>query len=397
MTVKKLIHTLHLWLGLTSGLVVFIISITGCLYAFQEEIGNATEPFRFVEARQVAMLPPSKLKDIARQALPGKHIHAVLYGDAGKAAQAIFYQFDPEYYYLVYLNPYTGEVLRVKDMERDFFHLVLDGHFYLWLPPAIGKPVVATTTLIFVLMLISGIVLWWPKNKTAAKQRFWFKWKEGMQWKRKNYDLHNVLGFYSSWVVIILALTGLIWGFEWFNNSVYRLAGGTKSTLFQEAISARKPALALTNQAPAIDRIWQRMRAENPTAKTLEVHVPDTDSSAISVNINTEAGTYWKTDYRYFDQYTLKELTVGHVYGRFNDAQFADKLIRMNYDIHVGAIGGLAGKILACCVSLIAASLPVTGFLIWRGRRRKKRSPPKLKRSQTSTIAISDAALTSRA
>ncbi len=371
MTVKKIIHAAHLWLGLASGLVVFIISITGCLYAFQEEIQNVTQPFRYVESRQAPLLPPSTLQAIATAQLPGKHLHAVLYGGPTKAAQAIFFQFDPAYYYLVYLNPYSGKVLEVKDMDRDVFRIVLNGHFYLWLPPAIGQPLVATTTLIFVFMLISGIILWWPRNKAAARQRFWVRWKEGVRWKRKNYDLHTVLGFYSSWVVIVLALTGLVWGFQWFSKSVYWLAGGSKSTVFQEAVSNATQKPLVKAQTPAIDRIWHRMLAENPTAKTIEVHIPETNTASIAVNINSEEGTFWKIDYRYFDQYSLRELPVGHIYGRIEEAKFADKLLRMNYDIHVGAIWGLPGKILAFCISLMAASLPITGFLIWWGRRKK--------------------------
>ena len=65
-------------------------------------------------------------------------------------------------------------------------------------------------------------------------------------------------------------------------------------------------------------------------------------------------------------------MPVEHIYGRLKDAGLADKLLRMNYDIHVGAIGGLAGKILAFCISLVIATLPVTGFYIWYGRRWKK-------------------------
>ncbi|WP_428661357.1 PepSY-associated TM helix domain-containing protein [Runella sp.] len=378
MKFKKIIGLLHLWLGLTSGLVVLIVSITGCLYAFQEEILDATEDFRYVKPRASAVLPPSVLKTIAVKQLPGKHIHAVMYSEEGRAAQAIFFHFDPSYYYTVYLDPYTGEVLKVKDMDADFFRIVLQGHFYLWLPAEIGQPVVASFTLIFVFMLFSGIVLWWPKNKAAAKQRVWFRWKQGMQWKRKNYDLHNILGFYASFFILILAGTGLVWGFQWFANSVYWKFGGEKSLLFEETYSkAVQPAFA-TSQVPAIDRIWYQMQREHPNAKTLEVHVPESDSSTLAVNINEEVGTFWKIDYRYFDQYTLKELSVNHIYGRIQEAKLADKIIRMNYDIHVGAIGGLPGKVLAFLVSLVAASLPITGFYIWWGRRgygRRKKQP----------------------
>ncbi len=89
-------------------------------------------------------------------------------------------------------------------MSRDFFRVVIDGHFYLWLPPKVGQPIVASATLIFVVLLITGVILWWPKNKAARKQRF--KVKFNAKWRRTNYDLHNVLGFYMSWVIIFIAL-----------------------------------------------------------------------------------------------------------------------------------------------------------------------------------------------
>ncbi len=102
------------------------------------------------------------------------------------------------------------------------------------------------------------------------------------------------------------------------------------------------------------------------------MHPPETDSSSIAANANLDEGTYWKTDYRYFDQYTLKEKKVAHIFGKLEDAKTADKLMRMNYDIHTGAILGLPGKIFAFLISLLIASLPVTGFMIWYGRRNKK-------------------------
>jgi uncharacterized iron-regulated membrane protein len=116
------------------------------------------------------------------------------------------------------------------------------------------------------------------------------------------------------------------------------------------------------------------MRAENPTAKVLEVHIPATHLSPIEVSINPDDETYWQTDYRYFDQYSLKELSVQHIYGRSAEASVADNMLRMNYDIHTGAVIGLPGKILAFCASLIVASLPITGFYIWWGRKQKQKT-----------------------
>lgn len=364
---KKFIGKLHLWLGLATGLVVFIVSITGCLYAFQEEIQNATQAYRFVLPENKAVLPPSVLEKIAQQALPHKHLHSIEYGNTNEATKAVFYHFQPSYYYLVYLNPYSGKVLKIKNMDSDFFRIVLNGHYYLWLPPQIGHPLVASATLGFLILLLSGLVLWWPKNQAAAKQRFSIKWNAS--WKRRNYDLHNVLGFYATWIVLVIAITGLVWGFEWFAKSLYWSIGGQKSLRYEAPLSSKATA-NLTE--PAIDQLWKKIQSEYPKGSSIDVHPAETDSSSILIEINPEKGTYWQRDYRYFDQYTLQEKTVKHIYGRITQASLSDKLFRMNYDIHVGAIFGLAGKILAFFISLIAASLPITGFLIWWGRKRKQ-------------------------
>lgn len=387
MTAKKIIGRLHLWLGMASGLLVFIIAVTGCIYAFQEEIQDLTQPYRFVEEQAAPFLPPSELQEKAEQALPGKLVHAVLYDEPGRAAQVIFFNYEPYYHYLVYMNPYTGELLQTHDVEHSFFGQVLRGHFYLWLPDEIGQPVAATATLIFVVMLISGLVLWWPKNKQGRKQRFSIKWDA--RWRRKNYDLHNVLGFYVSAIALILALTGLVWGFEWFANAYYGLVSGGKEYAQYEEPPSDMAQQGSLHEMPVLDQLWYKVQAEHPNAAIVEVHPPVSPETSILVTVNEEAGTYWQIDYRYFDQYSLEELSVDHMWNRFHEATAADKLLRMNYDIHTGAIFGLPGKILAFLASLLCASLPVTGFMVWWGRRKKeKRGKSKAVKEEKRELAV---------
>ncbi|MBK9509289.1 MAG: PepSY domain-containing protein [Cytophagaceae bacterium] len=369
MTFKKIIGKIHLWLGLSTGLVVFVVSITGCLYAFQKEIQDALQPFRFSKVENREMLPPSTFEKIARKQLPDAHLHAINYPGKGRSVEAIFYGLNPEHYFIIYHNPYTAEVIHVQNMEETFFHWVLDGHYYLWLPPKIGQPITSYATLIFVFMIFTGLVLWWPKNKAAAKQRCWFRWKNTTQWKRKNYDLHNILGFYSSILLLIISITGIFFGIQWFTYLIYKGTGGEKELLFTEPVSQKIKSIGF--KRPVTDLVWEKMKTEHPEAISLEVHAIESDSSAIGANVNTRQDMYWSIDYRYFDQYTLKEIKVNHVYGRLKDANTADKLIRMTYDIHTGGILGFSGKVLAFLLSLVAASLPVTGFMVWWGRRRK--------------------------
>ncbi len=366
---KKFIRKIHLWLGLSSGLIVCFLGITGCILAFELEIRSMTEQYRNVSIEKKSYLPPSVLSEKARPHMLSQSVLGIEYPGAGKAAVAAYYDLQ-ENYELVFLNPYTGEVLKHKDMTKDFFRIILDGHFYLWLPHHIGQPIVASATLIFVILMITGLILWWPRKKGVVKQRFTIKWNA--RWRRKNYDLHNVLGFYMSWIAIFLALTGLVFGFQWFARSVYFVtSGGEPMVEHAHPLSDTTKPVMIANMA---DHLWNDYRTQVKSNESMGVYFAHLPTDPLEVVINHRPGTYYNSDFFHFDQYTGNLLEApGSYNGRFADASLADKIVRMNYDMHVGAILGLPGKLLAFFASLIAASLPITGFLIWWGRKKKAR------------------------
>ena len=380
-TFKYWIGRLHLWLGLISGIFVLFLGITGCILAFQREIEDAVQTYRFTAIQNKPLLPPTQLKAIADKALPNKKAHSVTY-QPGKTTQVVYYHDALLYYYIVFVDQYTGKVLKVKNMDDDFFRIVIMGHYYLWLPPEIGQPILTTATMMFVFLLLSGLVLWWPRSKAARKQRFTVKLKS--KWRRLNYDLHNVLGFYITFIAIFIGLTGMVMGFQWFAKTVYWTSSGGKSlNLFEETYSDTTSLAKLQLNAAAADQLWARFLKDDPTFKgSIDVHIPEDEKGAVEIAKNPDPTTYWKADYRYFDQHTLKEIEVNHVFGKFANASTADKIIRMNYDIHIGAIAGLPGKILAFIASLIAASMPVTGVIIWIGRKKKKANKPEQLKEQ---------------
>lgn len=159
---------------------------------------------------------------------------------------------------------------------------------------------------------------------------------------------------------------------------------------FPYSLQTRKDGWTL-KEMPVIDQVWYKMLAEHPDAAIMEVHPPVSPASSILATINPDPETYWKIDYRYFNQYSLQELPVDHILGRYQEATAADKLLRMNYDIHTGAIMGLPGKILAFFTSLLCASLPVTGFMIWWGRRNKE--PKKHKKPKLNSKNVAESVL----
>ncbi|GAB3013979.1 PepSY-associated TM helix domain-containing protein [Niabella terrae] len=371
MTVKKAIGKIHLWLGLASGIIVFWLGITGCILAFEQEISRATQPFRFVQPEQKSYLAPTVLKDSIDPYLKGKETISLEYLAPDQAALAYYY--DDSVYYQIFVNPYTGRVQKVKDMNRDFFRIMLMGHYELWLGEP-GRKIISSATLIFLILMISGLILWWPRNKAAARQRFRFKWKPTTRWKRKNYDLHNVLGFYMMWIAVFLAITGLVMGFEWFSNTVYFVSSAGKTMPPHEHPVSDSTLANPSVKYPMVDKVWSELMQQKKPDNKVGIVFPHGPSEALEGFVNHHLGSYYNADFYHYDQYTGQELPATGVYaGTFSDASVADKIMRMNYDIHVGAIWGLPGKLLAFFASLIAASLPLTGFYIWYGRRKKKK------------------------
>ncbi|MEH6308436.1 PepSY-associated TM helix domain-containing protein [Olivibacter sp. CPCC 100613] len=376
-TVKKIVAFLHLWLGLLSGIIVFIVAITGCLFVFQQEISNLVHRDKFyVEVPKNAIVQPfSKLKETADKALGKSATFITTYRAPDKAWEFMCYEAGDQNaltffgsinrYESVFVDPYTAKVTGYIDYTKDFFVIVKYIHWSLLLNTPYGQPIVGYATLLFVILLLTGLVLWWPKNlkKSNFNKSFKVKWKAGF--KRLNYDLHNVPGFYALFITLILALTGMVWAMKWFETAVYVAA--SQSTTPPSFVTKQSDTTAVAASSP-LDIAFLTASKEFSSGYDRIGLSPAFGKEGVIYAIGYRGKeVYYNTDEIQLDQYTGKKL-----YRRnYNDKNNGEKLIGMNYDIHVGAILGLPGKILAFLASLIASSLPITGFIIWYGRKKK--------------------------
>jgi len=363
MTFKKINAWFHLWLGLISGIVVVILGITGCILVFEQEIKSLSSPWLHAEnSTGGKILPPSVLYKAVESTFPGREIESVWYHGENKTAHFSIHEMDS----VVYVNPYTAQVVAAAP-QSDIFKFVKDGHYYLWFPPKIGHVVTGWATLIFFLITISGLILWWPRkwNQKTREQSFTVRWKA--KFKRINYDLHNVLGFYSLILALLMAATALMMSFAWFNNGVNWLAGGSPERPRIKALSDTTNIVKI-NLLTQLDKAWHKgvfeLAEHNPQEVIL--HFPEKASDPIYVCTDMYRGT-WRDVY--LDQYTLEILPASNK--RLRDEKPADWINRSNYGLHVGDYAGLYTKIPYFLASLICASLPVTGFYIWWGKKRK--------------------------
>ncbi|RTQ47087.1 PepSY domain-containing protein [Hymenobacter gummosus] len=378
---KKAVGKLHLWLGLASGLIVFIVALTGAIFTFQDDIRDLTEPWRKVPVQTTAMQLPSQLEAAALAPHPGiaaKDCWTTYFGPERSAT--VFFVDKAGAPIMVSLNPYTGQVLHETDLRTHFFTIVQEIHMHLLLPEAVAKWVVGGGISIFVVMLITGLVLWWPKRKQERKQRFTIKW--GARWRRVNYDLHNVLGFYAASIALVLALTGLFMIFPWMlDSTVFVINGGPVDK--REKISAKVDTLqpAAAAAQPLHDLVYREARRLSPRAEMILIGPASTRKDPVYCWTYGKALHYYHRDEYAFHPVSgqLMEFLPHARKGR--GTLFSD----MNYDLHVGQILGFGGKIVAFLTSLIVASMPVTGTIIWWGRRNKTKKPKT--RAQSAQLA----------
>ncbi|WP_306349699.1 PepSY-associated TM helix domain-containing protein [Flavobacterium sp. '19STA2R22 D10 B1'] len=364
MTFKNTVKIIHRWLGLTSGLIVFIVSITGCIFCFHDEIKDLTRDWRKVETQEKAYVLPTVLQEKAINLVPNSTVSMVAY--AGRDRSAYAYSTNKDGSYFVYFNPYSGEYLHTEKLEDDFFIIVEYIHLYLLLPAEIGKHIVAISTLIFIAMMIMGILLWWPKRKSDRKRSFKIKWNA--KWRRVNYDLHNVFGFYIAAVATIIAITGLTFSYEWVSDTLYYTAnlGGDR------AKESQAPIIDTTkfNQVSmhAMNKAMTETFKIEPDANMFFVMVPTAKNQSILTGAYPHSLRFDHQSNYHFHPYDASLLKKE----QYAQKSAGMKLIEMNYGIHTGQILNLPGKIIAFFTSLLAASLPITGFIMWWGRKNKK-------------------------
>ncbi len=373
---KKILRKIHLWLGLASGIVVLIMAITGAIYVFSYEIKSILHKenetikvpinkqrvslTKMVEKASAQFNDKYQFQNISIPNFPNRTVSiSFIERDNNAFGYWNYIKFNKT----VHFNPYTGEIVHIENSKWEFFNVVLSIHMTLFLGyNDVSHYIVVWSMYVFIIMLITGLILWWPK-KIKQKQKFWFRWKKSSNRKRKNYDLHQILGFYTSFIALLIALTGLMWASKSFNTSVKWIANGGKNIPYKEISKAKK----ITTVEKPLDEILKSVETNIPESKYILIRRhPKPSIPYIARSYVNESLNYTRVE-MYYDKKTAELLDVK----QFEDKNKGEKLQTLNYDLHVGSIGGITTKILFFIISVFIGSLPVTGFFIWWKRGSK--------------------------
>ena len=367
---RKFFNDLHLWLGLLSGIILFLVCLSGTVLTFKDDINQLISPSNYkVEAplNSEKLSVERLIKNVESQtngvvtviSIPAKenatYVLNVKTKDGGKRGTNYF------------VNPYTADLIGDgKGVLSDFFMTIFKLHRWLLLDISIGRPIVGIATLIFVFMLISGMIIWIPNKVKHWRQGL--KIKTRANFKRLNHDLHNTLGFYAFILMLIMALSGLFWSFEWYREGASHLLG--TEVFNREKSSIESNIYHTSNQLISIEELINQSKLELPYEGDCRIYLPTTKKDVFKVEKNSIGFfAFAGSDQLFIDQYG-GEIIHKNI---FSEKPLNKQIAALIKPIHMGYVFGTFSKILYFIACLIATSLPITGTIIWINKLKKKK------------------------
>jgi sulfite reductase (NADPH) flavoprotein alpha-component len=374
---KSLIRQTHLLLGITIGLVLPVVGISGAIMAFEDPIMAALSPGIVDVAPQPlpALTPDELLARFAAQqpgAVPTLLIMAPKPGGAARLTYRGPGRQTGEAG-ISYLDPYTGRMLGMANGQA-FFADVRRLHRFLLLgddKEGAGKHITAVAAVCLVLFVLSGLYLRWPRR--ALDWKTWLKPDLKRRGRSLYWSLHAVAGTWFCLVYLIAPLTGLTWAYDWYLRGATTLLTGEAPP--RETPAAPKPAAAArpkpAPQPPRLDTAW----------KTLQAHA-GAGLATVLINIPKDGAKPVRLRYLYDDAPNDVAYNVLLVDGRsgavlqaahYDDQPLGQRIVTAKLAVHRGAFFGLPGAIVFMLASATLPLFPVTGLLLYLGRRRQQR------------------------
>jgi uncharacterized iron-regulated membrane protein len=372
---KYIMSVLHLWLGLLSSVIIFIVCLSGSIYAFKTQIEN------LIDSDVVYIKSDNNSSKIAIDTILnnfenqfGGATNITVFKENNKSILVSSFSKN-NIGVSAYYNPISGELLGTKNQNSiAFFDFILEVHRFL-LAGDVGKFINGVAVLMFIFLLFSGFIIWLPKRINQLKKSL--KIKLDAKFYRVNYDLHRVLGFYSILLLFFISVTGLYVSFHWVKNVVIVGLGGD-SIVISDTNIALKASLSSSFNVLFDDLstkentvIKQKSDLQTLLIKTDSVlkyngtkviQLANENTKSININkMNTDNLLHFyvpdKIEFSIDGKVRKQEL--------FTNLPLHEQFKLIAKPLHTGEIMGLPSIIIYFLISLVGCSLPITGFIIW--------------------------------
>lgn len=383
---RKIIFWCHLPVGVTAGIVILIMSVTGVLLAYEKQITSwaDTRGYRAAPpAHETRHLPVETLVAKAREARGANPTAITLKSDPEAPAEIAFGRETS-----LFVNPYSGHVLgEGSQRARSFFRTVTDWHRWLGAKGDnrnVARAITGACNLGFLFLVASGFYLWWPRswNLKAVRNVTWFR--RGLPAKARDFNWHNTIGFWSAVPLFIIVISAVVISYTWAGNLVYRIVGETPPA----PRANQQPARTNNGESSAepitkLDSAWSVAEQQVNDWRSISLQLPTSAAAPLTFNIDRGTGGQPQKRGQLVIDRTTGAVTRWEPFSTYTRGRQLRSILRF---AHTGEVAGIVGQTIAAIASLGGAVLAFTGLALafrrlrgWVSTRASKRAAIGLK------------------
>lgn len=370
---KKVFFQIHWFLGITAGLILSLMGVTGAIYSYEPQILKwINQDSYVVEVAQSPKLTPAQLYQHFNQQQPEIEINSItIAADPAASSTVNIKKEGARRGYNMMVNPYTAEVL--PDIKgRDTLQFIQRLHRNLT-AGEFGAQITGASTLMLIFFVLSGLYLRFPK-KHSFKQ--WFFIKPKLKGRNFIWDLHAVVG---TWVVIfylLFACTGLYWSYDWWRAGMFKVMGVEQPQRNQQHNESgnrkhKQQALSTEQVNRILTQSWTGVNAQiGREYSSLTLTVPKRDDAKVEVSFVDAIPQHERARnqaiYNYQDQ-QFEKLEL------YEDKKLNEKIMSSMLPVHRGSFFGSTYQFIAMLASLSMPLFFVTGWMLYLKRRKQKK------------------------
>jgi len=367
---KKLWFKIHWLLGVVFGITLILIGISGAVLSYQKEIFKLINPdtykvhipdnYEILSIEEILQKYQEKNKD--------RKINSISFSSNISDSVSIrIASKDPNNQRgeLIYLNPYTVEVLPAI-VGSDFFMFFFKLHRWLTFQGeyrSFGKNVVAISTIVCIILVISGIIVYWRKIRYSFLKSFTFSFKS----KKRAFlsTMHSAIGMWLIPVFLLMCLTGLYWSYDWYRSAMFKLMQIERPKSVQQK-ETLKP-VSFKDIQKAVDIFKQNVQKD----------YKDANLRLTPVKENIYTISYLFTDATHFRQTNIMDIdifkskVVKDV--KYTDKKLNEKIMSSILPLHSAEFFGWIGQLIFCISSALMSLFVITGYMLYYDRWKKKR------------------------
>lgn len=364
---RRALFWCHFSVGLVIGLIVAFLAITGSIMSFQDRVIALAE-------RHVQVHPARDMACLSAEA--GLQAVVAQTGQAPATEQVFADRTRPSVMVLPNGGTYlvdlcAGRVLSPGSQWRKFFED--DENLHRWLALSRGKHETLracknAAVIAFLFLVLSGLVLWVPRQWRATNLRAALTFRRGLKGKARLWSLHQASGFWFALPLLCIVTTGLMMAFPWSMRVALRVVRSDEPAP-EKSHAVRNPVSSFAG----IDALLQRAAAKDPQWKSISFVVPEEKEKNLAFTIDEGAGN------RPSERGTL---LLGRRSGRevrwtpFATQSRAQRWRSEVKYVHTGEIFGLPGQVVVLLAVMAALAQLATGFGMaqkrWRARQERK-------------------------